>query len=600
MNSSREHQRQLIDAEIKSLEDTIRALKIRRNALVPISSLPPEVIATIFSFVRLPEHFIMAEEPDQLECLRVAHVCHQWREVALNHPSFWSNINVTTVSPAGVAEMLARSKAVPLHLEARVPIGCWNESRFGTFQKQLQTHTSRICHLTISAEHTHLRKTLEGLVAPAPTLEYLSLSSEGYEPRAIQPRVAIPDNLFNGTTPRISCLELGNCDINWKSSLLKDLRHLEIRAPSEHLNPSLSDWLDMLEGMPRVETLTFHLTSPVFPSSPLSSEDERTITLPCLIHFDISASARDCGLALAHLVLPALNWLSVMAKSSHLEGDDVRRILPHVSRHSHGSQDAQPLQSLFVKSERTHTHIIAWSEPDVDIALRSPIGLFVATRSSRVTFTIINKDWSPGTDVVVFDATMAALPLDGLVTLTAQNRTQLLDQEVWLHQAPRWPLLQRVRLAAPAARGLREMLLEDNWERESPLLPSLTKLILLESALSSRRTVLLCDVLMKRVEQGVPVESLDLNICLGTDRAVQLLNEIVVDVQGPVEGLKERAQRHSNWSSVARGNFVFDDDSEDDEGDIEGDDDEREDWGADEYGSEEVESEWESDDVWIS
>jgi hypothetical protein len=45
----RERLQQAIDAEIRSLEESIRALKLRRNALAPISSLPPEVFIAIFS-----------------------------------------------------------------------------------------------------------------------------------------------------------------------------------------------------------------------------------------------------------------------------------------------------------------------------------------------------------------------------------------------------------------------------------------------------------------------------------------------------------------------------------------------------------------------
>src|SRR6267378_1117860 len=52
--NSRKSQRQVIDAEIKSLEESIRGLKHRRNALAPISSLPPEILAVIFSFFRFP------------------------------------------------------------------------------------------------------------------------------------------------------------------------------------------------------------------------------------------------------------------------------------------------------------------------------------------------------------------------------------------------------------------------------------------------------------------------------------------------------------------------------------------------------------------
>jgi hypothetical protein len=66
---------------------------------------------------------------------------------------------------------------------------------------------------------------------------------------------------------------------------------------------------------------------------------------------------------------------------------------------------------------------------------------------------------------------------------------------------------------------------------------------------------------MKRVEQGVPLETLDLRTCLATSRAVELLSEIVVDVLGPDKTLETRAQTGFTWNSAGRGLFVADDDS---------------------------------------
>ena len=66
-----------IDAEIKSLEESVRALKLRRNALSPISSLPPEVFAAIFSILCLPGTSSPGRKPDyHLARLSVSHVCH--------------------------------------------------------------------------------------------------------------------------------------------------------------------------------------------------------------------------------------------------------------------------------------------------------------------------------------------------------------------------------------------------------------------------------------------------------------------------------------------------------------------------------------------
>jgi hypothetical protein len=121
--NSREHQQQAIDAEIKSLEapESIRALRCRRNALAPISSLPTDVTTFIFSFSRATS-LAFKFTPGPLAWLRVAHFCHQGREIALNQPLIWSHLDFTSLSSVGAAEILARAKTAPLYLEARVTV----------------------------------------------------------------------------------------------------------------------------------------------------------------------------------------------------------------------------------------------------------------------------------------------------------------------------------------------------------------------------------------------------------------------------------------------------------------------------------------------
>ena len=111
------------------------------------------------------------------------------------------------------------------------------------------------------------------------------------------------------------------------------------------------------------------------------------------------------------------------------------------------------------------------------------------------------------------------------------------------------------------------LLLQDNDRRECPLLSSLTKFTLIYTDLSERRTLRLCDTFMKRVEQGVPLETLDLLTCRVTSPAVQLLSEIVADVLGP-----------KYWNLRP---FVPEDDSQteaylDDDEEVDDDDDEME------------------------
>ena len=548
----REYQLQAIDVEIKTLEESIRALKSRRNALAPVSSLPTEVLNTIFTLLHgpiassPPTH--LREKPDCLPWIRVTHVCHHWREIALNQPLFWRHVDFTTFTSAGAAEILARANTVPLLLEAKVPIGHWNGTRFSAFRKALLAHVSHTCYLDISAEPHHLDKTLEVLVSPAPGLEYLSLTGDddGWSSETPAP---IPDNIFDGATPRLTSLVLRNCRFSWKLPHLKSLKHLDIRSPFD--KAGLSDWLDMLVEMPQLITLILHAATPLPPDASFDVE-ERIVTLPSVVRLDLSTSARSCGLALAHLNLPALTQLCLALDYSYTDASDVRKILPHVAPHAHILQNTQPIQIMLVRSDDLSVEIYAWTMPDIDVELINLIHLPDAELSASLVFSFSGSD-KLRDYVEVFDTVMATLPLDSLVTLVSQSPISALQKNVWSHHAPRWPVLQHVRLSPSAARGFTEMLLEDNGGRESPLLPSLTKLTLVDTELSARRTFRLCDALMKRVEQGVPLETLDLHTCAATRRAVDLLSQIVIDISGPEKTLDESEEMISEWDSAARG-----------------------------------------------
>jgi hypothetical protein len=557
---SREYKRQVIDAEIKPIEESILALKRRRNSLTPISFLSTKDLTAIFSFLRvsgLSPSDLLHEKPDPLAWLCVAHVCHHWREIVLNQTFFWSHVDFATVSLAGAAEMLTRARMAPLYLEARVPLGHWDDARFTAFQDELQAHISHICHLGITAGYLQLCKTLERLVSPAPTLEYLSLCSEEHRERG----VFVPNTLFDGITPRLSRLELRNCDFSWKSPLLKGLKNLEIRKPTD-ARPSLSLWLDALDEMPQLSTLTLHSASPIAPPFPF--DVERTVTLPSLTNFDISDFPGGCALALAHLDLPALAWLCLEVISRRSNGADVQEVLPYVTRHAHGPQDTQPLQSVLIRGKKTRTTILAWPVPDIEG--ENPHILLAKTLPIRVALSFTSTYWySFDTHIEVLGMAMAALPLDGLVTLTSQHLKVNLDEQFWLRHSPKWTLLHRMRLALIAVPRFIDLLLADQGGRENPLLPSLTELVIIGGRVLPHWTRFLCDALTKRMEQGVPLVMLDLRACSpysdNPTEDVRLLSEIGVKVLAP----DDRADMIYMWDPIARGPFVEKDNSDEEE-----------------------------------
>ena len=610
--NSWERLHQAIDAEIKSLQESIRALKHRRNAVSPISSLPPEVFTTILSFACLPGiPSLGGKSHHNLARIHVSHVCHQWREIALNQPLLWSHIDFDTLNLEGATEMLVRAKSVPLYLEATSAPWCGWEfhtdsyhqiMRFQTepqerFQTEFQACIPHTCFLSIDAKSRHLSNTLELFISPAPILKYLSLVSRGISNNRNRAtwdgdhEVFIPDTLFEGIAPMLSCLELRNCDISWKSPLLKGLKSLKILTPSERARPNLAVWLDALNEMPQLQMLTLHSASPI--ALPPTFVVERIVTLPSLTHLDMSASVGECALALAHLDLPALTWLCVILKS-YRNDSNVRGALPYLARHAHGSQDIQPLQSILISSYQAYyLNILAWPVPNIDVEVHDPPTLLGATVPTRVAISFRSEDWSLRNDYLeILDAVMTALPLDSLVMLAAQDLVGLahdLTDQFWLRHLPKWPLLRRVRLSPPVDRGFLEALLEDNGGPESPLLPSLRELVIGQGQYSSRGSAwtCLCDALIKRVEQRVPLEVLDLRMyypSLHLSAEVRALSEIVVNVLEPnlkggfeeeldaSEQMTRRMQRL--WELLARDTFAEDvDTNEEDEDEDEDDED---------------------------
>ena len=568
---SSERLRRAIDDEIISLQESILALKSRRNALAPISRLPPETLAAIFSLL---SSYTWCTKAGNRGSICVTYVCRRWRETALNHPHLWTCIDFNKLTPAAMAEILARSKAAPLCLEAYVTK--LSVAQHNAFERHLEDHISHTRRLDIWG---HLRSAIKRLVSFAPLLESVSLSHESdfFESSA---KVAIPVNLFNCTAPVLTSLRLHSCDISWKSPILKRLRTLKVYEPSTEARPKLEDWLDALNEMPQLETLVLRSAIPLAPPAALLiSETPPSVTLPSLTEFHISASAKDCTLALAHLVLPALSRLHVEAESHEREGGDVQLLIPYVARNTYRLQGTEPLRGISISGERTRAKVFAW-EPDTDngsvpYSLSRNSGL---SDPARLVFTATCRNWDYGVDTGIFVALLTLLPVDSVSTLTTENRTRL-SKEFWLSHASRWPLLERARLVPASIKAFSDMLAE-NAPPDGPRLPLLTELTLVEVRLTALKTFRLRDMLIERVEQGVPLEVLDLSTCAAGARSIDLVREIVVDVLEPQPARRNSLMESEGFKWYGGIGYRIEveyDDPYDDEEDEDDEDDEDED-----------------------
>jgi hypothetical protein len=220
----------------------------------------------------------------------------------------------------------------------------------------------------------------------------------------------------------------------------------------------------------------------------------------------------------------------VEAESHEWEGGDVKPLIQCVAQNAYWLQGTEPLRRISVSGERTSAKVFAWM-PDTDNEGSVPYALFRPSGPACLMFTATCSGWDYGVDTGIFDALLTILPVGSISTLTTEKRTRL-SKEFWLSQAPRWPLLKRARLVPASIKAFMNMLIEDA-PSDGPRLPLLTELTLIGFSLTVLRTFHLCDMFVERVEQGVPLEVLDLSTCVTTARSIQLVGEIVADVLGP-------------------------------------------------------------------
>ena len=111
----------IIVRNIARLEETIRALKSRRNELSPISRLPTEILCNIFKLqVTLNDWDI--PRPDSWN--NFSQVSRHWRSLALSAPELWTDIILSC--PRWTHEMLKRSKKAKLTIRSELLPAKWN------------------------------------------------------------------------------------------------------------------------------------------------------------------------------------------------------------------------------------------------------------------------------------------------------------------------------------------------------------------------------------------------------------------------------------------------------------------------------------------
>ena len=159
--------------------------------------------------------------------------------------------------------------------------------------------------------------------------------------------------------------------------------------------------------------------------------------------------------------------------------------------------------------------------------MQTPATLISATVSARAIFNILWLNEDAEIVNAIFGRTSPELPRRVVLPHTILGTLRKRFGSIMHRAGCRWGVC--------ASLISRRQVLSKDAPHDGPLLLSLTKLGLFKAppwGISDDDGYRLLDMLIVRVEQGVPLQTVDLRACLMTTRIVQLLSEIVVDVQG--------------------------------------------------------------------
>ncbi|KAJ7043642.1 hypothetical protein C8F04DRAFT_1072825 [Mycena alexandri] len=412
-----------IDREIHEYQETIRALRSRRNGLSSIGRLPPEMLSRIFFFV----------QSDTFSWIKaVSHICRHWRAVALGCPSLWCSPIFSR--PKWAHEMLKRSKMAPLSI--RVDLTYLMPRMLEAVHSTLG-QISRIGELDLTTGPGSIQQILN-LSDPAPYLHSLSLSSPVYN----REQLTLPATFLNGEAPRLRKVELTRFGIAWDSPLMSNLVHLKIHDPDATARPSSIDELVKALGrMPLLETLELDNVLPTIAEGTTISVPSARASLSHLKHMVVVSrlSVLEVANTLNHLSYPPTTSTRISCRASTSNRAGFAALTPALSN----LQSAvKPFRSLRVDFTFSGITIQAWSS----FFLPSD-----QTPRPRPFFELELKwlEFKRPESQPLLASMCKSLPLQRLRSLSITT-APVIDVSTWLSSFADLPALQAVRLFGDA------------------------------------------------------------------------------------------------------------------------------------------------------
>lgn len=538
-----------IDDELVALEERMRALRTRRNSLSLISSIPPELLSTIFvHHAQQTQLLHNPDNPDILSWIIVGHICRHWREVALGTPELWATPFLN--SSQATDEMLTRSKMAPLNLR----IG--RRYRMDSIQKALM-HTERLQVVSLLFLHgdtagCHCIMEFINKLSSCSTPKLQSLALEVGDKQT--PRIAIP---ISFPAPNLRNLQIKHCDLSWASSALTGLTVLDIKKLSPECLPTLAELISALRRMPALHTLALEDALPTLSPNTASlprAPRAMNVQLFHLKQLRLTAKMLEVANVLTRIESTTPEVRLVCRASSENPGQEWDLSLPVISRALESCFKATPAKSCRIPRSlrlfavgRIHVQYSTVRNPsswvgsmsdtclDQEWAVEHPVVLDFDFPTETST-AILSDLWR-----LVPIRTLEALYIEGFFSCWDGFWTDLLGRGAarnlaYIHLRGTPQALEDLVISLRSTHSLARFI---GWRahRGPNFSPALSHLVLdnleFDTSFSSfTRTSDLVDVLIDRVNEGRGLDYLAITGCTGVSaHDVRLLREVVADVQ---------------------------------------------------------------------
>jgi len=315
-----------IDKEIGVFKGLTRSLFSSRNALAPISSLPPELLARIFRFCALVESPWSGVQ--KLGWIGVTHVCKRWRQVALDDSSLWARIAGVSPSAEWIFEALVRARDAPLLFDIA---GRPSPGVLSKFTPHI-SHTRKLRLPRLSVHDSRFVR--EICASEAPVLEYFELGVSDASPITFPAGMT----LFKGHTPKLRSFITSHVIIPWSLIPRGQLTQLKIIFSRGIFTPSISSrndsnqLLGLLINSPELEVLSLEFCLPSVLSRISHGEP---IHLPRLSRLSLGGTTSRVTNLLKKLKLPSSATLHLRCISDDPSTHPNHLILPVISAHFH-------------------------------------------------------------------------------------------------------------------------------------------------------------------------------------------------------------------------------------------------------------------------